>query len=154
YVVFLPLVGALSDRFGRKSVMLTTSVLFILLTIPAYELLSFGGIKYAIMAQVLLGAMLAGNDGVLATFLTDMFPTNVRYSSFALSFNLGNAIFGGTAPFIATFLIAVTANDFAPGYYLMGAAVIAFVSLLFTTEMAGQPLRQESMEPTSFERAW
>ena len=84
---------------------------------------------------------------MLATFLTEMFPTRVRYSSFALSFNLGNAIFGGTAPFVATFLIALTGTNFAPGYYLMGAAVVAFVALLFTTETAGKPLRQESGSP-------
>ena len=144
YVLFLPLVGMLTDRVGRKPVMLTTSVLFVLLTLPAFELLSLGGIGFAILAQVLLGAMLAGNDGVLATFLTEMFPTRVRYSSFALSFNLGNAMFGGTAPFVATFLIAITGTSFAPGFYLMGAAVVAFVALLFTTETAGRPLRQES----------
>ena len=144
YVFFLPLVGLLTDRVGRKPVMLTTSVLFVLLTLPAFELLSLGGIGFAILAQLLLGAMLAGNDGVLATFLTEMFPTRVRYSSFALSFNLGNAMFGGTAPFIATGLIALTGTNFAPGFYLMGAAAVAFVALLFTTETAGRPLSQES----------
>ena len=144
YATFLPVVGALADRVGRKPVMMVACGLFVLLTLPAFELLSLGGIGYAILAQLLLGAMLAGNDGVLATFLTEMFPTRVRYSSFALSFNLGNAIFGGTAPFVATSLIALTGTNFAPGYYLMGAAVVAFVALLFTTETAGRPLKQES----------
>ena len=106
--------------------------------------MSIGGIGFAILAQVMLGAILAGNDGVLATFLTEMFPTRVRYTSFALSFKPRNAIFGGTAPFVATFLIALTGTSFAPGYYLMGAAVIAFVALLFTTETAGKSLQQES----------
>ena len=144
YVIFLPIVGMLADRVGRKPVMFTACILFVLLTLPAFELMSIGGIGFAILAQVMLGAILAGNDGVLATFLTEMFPTRVRYTSFALSFNLGNAIFGGTAPFVATFLIALTGTSFAPGYYLMGAAVIAFVALLFTTETAGKSLQQES----------
>lgn len=143
YVLFLPFVGALADRVGRKPVMLGASVLFVLLTLPSFELLSLGGVTYAILAQVLLGAILAGNDGVLATFLTEMFPTTVRYTSFALSFNLGNAIFGGTAPFVATWLISLTSNNFAPGFYLMGAAVVAFVALLFTTETANRALQQE-----------
>lgn len=143
YALFLPLVGTLADRVGRKPVLMVTCVLFVILTLPAFGLLSLGGVVFAILAQVLLGAILAGNDGVLATFLTEMFPTNVRYSNFALSFNLGNAIFGGTAPLIATFLISLSGNTFAPGYYLMAAAGVAFVALLFTKETAHKPLRQE-----------
>ncbi len=143
YVLFLPLVGVLADRVGRKPVLFAACVLFVLFTLPLFELLSLGGVAYAVLAQVLLGAILAGNDGVLAAFLTEMFPTTVRYSGFALSFNLGNAVFGGTAPFVATFLIALTGNDFAPGFYLMAAAVIAAFALLFTRETSRRPLRQE-----------
>jgi len=143
YVLFLPLVGTLADRVGRKPVLMVTCALFVLLTLPSFGLLSLGGVAFAILAQILLGAILAGNDGVLATFLTEMFPTNVRYSNFALSFNLGNAIFGGTAPLIATFLISLSGNTFAPGYYLMAAAGVAFVALLFTRETANKPLKQE-----------
>jgi MHS family proline/betaine transporter-like MFS transporter len=143
YVVFLPIVGTLTDRVGRKPVLFGACVLFLLLTLPSFELLSLGGVVFAVLAQIVLGAILAGNDGVLATFLTEMFPTTVRYSSFALSFNLGNAIFGGTAPFVATFLISLTGNNFAPGYYLMAAAGVAFIALLFTKETAKRGLQQE-----------
>jgi MHS family proline/betaine transporter-like MFS transporter len=143
YVIFLPLVGTLADRVGRKPVLFSACVLFVLLTLPSFVLLSLGGIVLAVLAQIMLGAILAGNDGVLATFLTEMFPTTVRYSSFALSFNLGNAIFGGTAPFVATFLISLTGNNFAPGFYLMAAAAVAFIALLFTKETAKRGLQQE-----------
>lgn len=143
YVLLLPLVGVLADRFGRRPVLFAACALFLLLTLPLFQLLSLGGVAFAVLAQTLLGAILAGNDGVLATFLSEMFPTAVRYSSFALSFNLGNAVFGGTAPFVATYLISLTGTDFAPGFYLMAAAVVAFLALLFTAETAGRPLRQE-----------
>ncbi|WP_342515021.1 MFS transporter [Sporosarcina sp. FSL K6-1522] len=142
YVLVLPFVGMLADRIGRKPVLIGASIMFVLFTYPAFWLLSIGG-PYAILALVMLGFVLAGNDGVLATFLTEMFPTSVRFSCFALSFNTGNAIFGGTAPLIATFLIAKTGNTFAPAFYLMGAAVIAFVFLLMTKETANKPLRNE-----------
>src|SRR5690625_175688 len=142
YVLFLPIVGSIADRYGRKPVLITACVLFVLLTYPIFVMLSWGG-AFAILAQILLGAILAGNDGVLATFLTEMFPTNVRYSCFALSFNSSNALFGGTAPFVATFLIATTNNTFAPAFYLMGAAVAAFIALFWTKETANQPLRQK-----------
>lgn len=139
YVILLPFVGTLADRVGRKPVLIGASVLFMLFTIPAFLLLSQGGM-YAILAQILLGAILAGNDGVLATFLSEMFPTSVRYTCFGLSFNMGNAIFGGTAPFVATFLIIQTGNTFAPAFYLMAAAFIAFIALLRTKETVNKSM--------------
>ena len=139
YVIFLPLVGSLADKVGRKPVLIGASILFILLSYPAFMLLSLGGV-YAVLAQILLGAVLAGNDGVLATFLSEMFPASVRYTCFGLSFNLGNAIFGGTAPFIATFLILQTSDKFAPAFYLMAAAIIAFMALLKTKETRNKTL--------------
>ncbi|MFK2826651.1 MFS transporter [Bacillus sp. B190/17] len=142
YVILLPFVGTLADRVGRKPVLIGASILFILFTYPSFLLLSQGGI-YAVMAQILLGAILAGNDGVLATFLSEMFPTSVRYTCFGLSFNMGNAIFGGTAPFVATFLILQTDNTFAPAFYLMAAALVAFLALLRTKETANKSLHHE-----------
>lgn len=141
YVIFLPFIGILADRLGRKPVLISACILFILLSYPLFLMISVGGIV-TVLAMIFLGAILAGNDGVLATFLSEMFPTNVRYSSFAFSFNLGNAIFGGTAPLVATFLITQTGNSYSPAFYLMAAALIAFVALLRVKETANQSLRQ------------
>lgn len=133
YIFFLPIVGSLTDRVGRKPVLITACIFFILFTYSIFYLMSMGGI-YTILSLIILGAILACNDGVLATFLSEMFPTEVRYSGFALSFNTGNALFGGTAPYIATFLIAATGNNFAPAFYLMAGAIIALIALFNTTE--------------------
>ncbi|WP_157087650.1 MFS transporter [Oceanobacillus damuensis] len=133
YVIMLPMVGKLTDKVGRKPVLLTACVLFVLFTYSIFVLMAMGGI-YTILSMILLGAILACNDGVLATFLSEMFPTEVRYSGFALSFNTGNALFGGTAPYIATFLIVFTGNDFAPAFYLMAGAIIACIALFKTKE--------------------
>ncbi len=139
YVFILPLIGHLADLVGRKRVLMTTCVFFVLFTYPVFLLLSQGGF-WSILALFLLGAFLAGNDGVLATFLTEMFPTSVRFTSFGLAFNTGNALFGGTAPFVATYLIALTNNQFAPAFYLMAAATVCFISLIQTTETAHKDL--------------
>ena len=104
-----------SDRFGRKKVLITASVLFMLLTVPAFMLLDTGNFLVIVLVQILLGGMLTLNDGTLPSFLAEIFPTRVRYSGFAVSFNLSNALFGGTAPFMATLLIGLTANNLAPG---------------------------------------
>lgn len=133
YVIMLPIVGKITDRFGRKPVLITACILFILFTYPIFLLMSLGG-AFTILSMILLGAILACNDGVLATFLSEMFPTEVRYSGFGVSFNAGNAVFGGTAPYVATFLIAFSGNHFAPAFYLMAGALIALFSLLKTKE--------------------
>ena len=65
------------------------------------------------------------NDGTLPVFLAEIFPTRVRYSGFAFSFNTANALFGGTAPFVATLLIKVTGSSLAPAWYLVAAALVA-----------------------------
>ncbi len=143
YIGFIFLTGMLSDRYGRKKVLMSASVLFILLTVPAFMLLGTGNFLVIVLVQILLGGMLTLNDGTLPSFLAEMFPTKVRYSGFAVSFNLSNALFGGTAPMMATLLIAATANDLAPAFYLVAAAVVSLVAVALSRETSGQPLRQE-----------
>lgn len=140
YIGFIFLTGMLSDRFGRKKVLMSASVLFVLLTVPAFMLLETGSFLMIILVQIMLGAMLTLNDGTLPSYLAEMFPTRVRYSGFAVSFNMSNALFGGTAPFVATLLIATSGNLLAPGWYLMGAAVISLVAVACSVETSKKPL--------------
>ncbi|WP_125610037.1 MFS transporter [Specibacter cremeus] len=141
YIGFIFLTGLASDRFGRKKVLISASVLFVLLTVPAFMLLDTGSFAVILVVQILLGGMLTLNDGTLPSFLAELFPTRVRYSGFAVSFNLSNALFGGTAPFVATLLIALSGSKLAPGWYLMAAAAISLIAVLFARETSKDPLR-------------
>lgn len=140
YIGFIFLTGMLSDRIGRKKVLMTASIAFVIFTVPAFMLLESGTFTVIILIQILLGGMLALNDGTLPSYLAEMFPTRVRYSGFAVSFNLSNALFGGTAPFVATLLIASSGNVIAPGWYLMAAAVISLVAVACSVETSKKPL--------------
>ena len=91
--------------------------------------------------QVAFGAMLTINDGTLASFLAEVFPTRVRYTGFAFTFNMANALLGGTAPLVCTWLIQMTGNKMMPAWYLVFFSVIALIAMLFIKETAHKSLK-------------
>jgi MHS family proline/betaine transporter-like MFS transporter len=140
YIGFIFLTGLASDRFGRKRVLITASVLFIALTVPAFMLLDTGNFAVILLVEIFLGGMLTLNDGTLPSFLAELFPTRIRYSGFAVSFNLANAIFGGTAPFMATLLIGLLHTKLAPAWYLVAASIVSLIAVLCAKETYKKPL--------------
>ncbi|MEW9586000.1 MFS transporter [Paraburkholderia sp. DGU8] len=143
YIGFIFLMGSLSDRFGRKTMLIGASVLFALLTVPLFKGLVGASFVTVVMIQIAFGALLTMNDGTLPCFLSEIFPTRVRYSGFAFCFNAANALFGGTAPFVATWLIHATGSRLAPAWYLVGAAGIALVAMIASRETSRGPLADD-----------
>ena len=141
YIGLIFMMGKLSDRYGRKTMLVTASVLFLLLTFPLFGMLGNPSLVVILMIQIAFGAILAMNDGTLPCFLAEIFPTRVRFSGFAFSFNVANAVFGGTAPFIATWLIHMTGNKMAPAWYLLAAAAVALIAMLASRETAHKALQ-------------
>jgi len=140
YIGLIFLMGQLSDRFGRRITLVAASILFMALTVPLFSMLDGASFLGIVLIQIAFGALLTVNDGTLPCFLSEIFPTRVRYSGFAFSFNAANALFGGTAPFVATWLIGVTGSKLAPAWYLVAAATVALVAMLLARETAGKPL--------------
>lgn len=140
YIGFIVITGGLSDRLGRKKVLLSASITMFVLAIPAFMLLD-EGFFIGTFVLVIMGATLTLNDGVLPSYLSEQFPTKIRYSGFAVSFNTANALFGGSAAFVATLLISWTGSTLAPAWMLMVAAAIAFVSVMMSKETSHQALR-------------
>lgn len=140
YIFLIFLMGQLSDHFGRKTALIVASVLFMALTVPLFSMLNGATFTMIVAIQITFGALLTINDGTLPCFLSEIFPTRVRYSGFAFSFNAANALFGGTAPFVATWLISITGSKLAPAWYLVAAAFVALIAMLASKETAGKPL--------------
>ena len=140
YIGFILLMGTLSDRLGRKKMLIAASVVFMLATVPLFSVLGAGGFFGMVLVQIVFGAMLTMNDGTLPCFLSEIFPTRVRYSGFSFSFNMANTLFGGTAPFVATWLIQTTGSKLAPAWYLVAAALVALLAMSASRETAHQPL--------------
>ncbi len=141
-MVLIPFTGAISDRMGRKPLLIAFSVLIALLTYPLFLLASTQVFVFIVLAQVLFGIIISLFSGPGPAALVEMFPTNVRYSALGVSYNLAVAVFGGTAPFIATYLISRTGSNLAPGIYLIVGAVITLFFVSRMKETYREPLRE------------
>jgi MFS transporter, MHS family, proline/betaine transporter len=134
YTVACPLAARASDTFGRKRMLLTACIGFVVMTIPAFSIMPLG-LGFAILGTSILGALVAviGTSNVPA--LVEMFPSSVRASGSAIGYTLAYVLFGGTAPFVATGLVDGFGTPLAPAFYLMGVAVVsAAVVILFFRE--------------------
>lgn len=140
YVFMVFGIGHISDKFGRKKVLIGACVAFIVLTVPAFLILNTSQFWPVLLVELAMCATLTANDGTLSSYLTETFPTSVRFTGFAFSFNLANAIFGGTASFIATGLIALTGSSIAPAWYMVGVAAIALVAMILSHENTDKDL--------------
>ena len=142
FSILLPLCGRLSDRIGRKPMLLAGSLLIAVLSVPTFNLLTQHTLQSAIFAQIILAVCLAVFGGGSYTFFVELFPTSVRFTGAAISYNISYAVFGGTAPFVGTYLVKLTGNPMAPGFYLATLAALVFVAALTVPETARRDLNK------------
>jgi MFS family permease len=134
------LMAGLSDRVGRKTVMRVGTIGFILLSYPLFMLFQQQEFLWVIGAVVLFALMGACISGIFPCLLVEMFPTRVRYTGFAVTYNITYAIFGGLTPLIVTALIRTTGEPLAPAFWLMGTSLLAFFTLFTLKETARKVL--------------
>ncbi|MGP4056897.1 MFS transporter [Mycobacterium sp. 4D054] len=141
-IVLIPPLGALSDRIGRKPLLLTGSIGFAVFAYPLFLLLNTGSLTAAIAAHSALAAIEAVFVCASLAAGAELFATRVRSSGYSIGYNVSVALFGGTAPYVATWLVSRTGNDLAPAYYVIGAAVVTLLTVLTMRETARKPLRR------------
>jgi MHS family citrate/tricarballylate:H+ symporter-like MFS transporter len=128
---WLPVMGALSDRVGRRLLLIVFTVLTLLTAYPALVWLtqaaSFGRMP---TVELWLSFLYASYNGAMVVALTELMPEAVRTSGFALAYSLATALFGGFTPAIATGLIKLTDNRAAPGLWMSLAALCGLVATL------------------------
>ena len=136
-VVLIPLWGLFSDRIGRRKPLLIASPLgLVVFAVPIYSLLLQATFATTIAAYVALSLVLAPAMGALATVMSDLFPTEVRYSGLSIAYSTAVAIFGGFTPLVLTSLVGATGSQLAPAFYLAGTAVVSLIAALLVRETA------------------
>lgn len=137
----MPFFGRMSDRVGRKPMLLWAAVAFGVLAVPCFALMNAHSLPLAMLAQVVLGLPESALMGVVFATFAEMFPSRVRYTGIALGFNLASMAVGGTAPLICLWLLRITGNPLAPAWFLVAAAVVTVATALTLTETRGSVLR-------------
>jgi MHS family proline/betaine transporter-like MFS transporter len=139
-MAFIPFFGVWSDKVGRKPMWWGSLIGLFVFALPMYWLMA-QGLVWAIIAFLVLGLLYVPQLATISATFPAMFPTQVRYAGFAISYNVATAAFGGTAPLVND---AVTANDgweLFPAGYMMLACVIGMIALPFLRETAGRSIR-------------
>ena len=140
-VLTLPVAGYCADRYGRKPVLFVGSIAGTLLGVPMFMLMSGQGAWQAVVAQSVLFITVSVVNGASYVTYVEMLKASVRYSGLALGNNVTNMALGGTAPFIATWLIDLTGSSLAPAGYFVFCTALTLVTVFFIKETKGVALQ-------------
>ncbi|WP_051580783.1 MFS transporter [Pseudonocardia acaciae] len=141
FIVADLIMGRLSDRYGRRPLMMIACAGFVLLTYPAFQLIT-GGEPGVVIPLLAVFGVLMGCYSCFPATLSELFPARVRVTGYSIGYNVALAAFGGTVPLLSTWLLARTGDSAAPGYVLMVAAFVSLITVIRIPETAHTDLRR------------
>lgn len=136
---WLPVMGALSDRVGRRPLLLAATVLALLTAYPTLSwLVAEPSFARLLTVELWLSFLYGSYNGAMVVALTEVMPADVRTTGFSLAYSLATATFGGFTPAACTWLIHALDNKAAPGLWLSGAALLGLVATLVLFRRRGR----------------
>lgn len=143
-ILGLPAVGWLSDKVGRKPLMLIMSFGFVIASYPMFRALTDApSVLTLFIVQFSYSLLQVFYTGTIAPVLAELFPTRVKFTGLSVSYGLAVTLFGGTAPFVATLLVRQTGDPVAPAFYIMALAFVSGVAMLLTRDRTNIDLDDE-----------
>ncbi len=139
-LVFIPIAATLSDKYGRKLMLLIGMGSMAVMAYPLLWLMHHPDITLILTGQIGFAAIISLFMSVLPAAMTEMFPHNVRVSAVSLGYNLTYAIFGGAAPIVALWLINRTHDDLSFAWYIAAMAIVSFCVALTIQDRRNEPL--------------
>jgi MHS family proline/betaine transporter-like MFS transporter len=140
FLIVLPIAAWLSDRVGRRVVMGTGMTACVLLAYPLVSAMHGASATAIATAQMTFGALLALCMAPQPAAMCEMFPHGVRVSAVSVGYGLAYALFGGTGPLVAVWLIARTGSDVAFAWYIAGVMALSLVVALTVRDQRHEPL--------------
>jgi metabolite-proton symporter len=129
-IAMLPLFGWLSDKVGRKSVIIGGILAEAVFAFPFFWLMDTKDVVFAISGYLLMMIAFAANYGPIATFLAELFGARVRYSGLSMSYMLSGLLGSATTPLVTTALLSMTGRGSSIAWYMIGAAMLSAMALL------------------------
>lgn len=129
--IWLPVMGALSDRVGRWPLMALFSGLTIVSAYPVLSwLIANPSFEHMVYVELWLSFLYGSYNGATVVALTEIIPARIRTTGFSLAYSLATALFGGLTPLVSTWLIETTGDKAAPGYWMAMAGVFGLVATI------------------------
>jgi len=134
--MMIPFMGKLSDRVGHRWVLAAGAAGLALGTVPFFSWMSSGPLVLIVTAQVLITMFVSAYMGPFFAVVATLFPVARRYTGLSISYNMAPALFGGTAPLMATVMMERSGSTLAPGWYVSLCAVLSLAALSTIREEA------------------
>lgn len=139
-LVFSLISAHLTDKHGRRKLLMMTSFAFLVMAYPVFYLMLQGSFAMIILGQLIFAICVGWYIGPVPALLVEIFPTRVRYTGMSLSYNFAAAAFGGTAPMACQWLMQKTGNPYSISLYIVICALTSLFALYHYRERFDQPL--------------